>query len=77
MVKRGVYAVFCNADEHRLAVSVGGRWVPMDEFVQTHTPVQLSGLTPQNPGAQARDFIGLMIADETEKKQVKATVGRA
>ena len=75
MAKRSVYAVFCSGDEHRLTVSVEGKSVPMDEFVQTHTPVQVSGVTHLNPGTQVQNFIGLMIAEETAKP-VKATSGR-
>jgi hypothetical protein len=48
----------------------------MNEFVETYTPIQVTGLTHLNPGTPSQNFIGLIIAEGTEKKQVKATAGR-
>ena len=75
MDKRSVYTVFCSGDEHRLTVTVEGRSVPMDEFLQTHNPIQVTGLTDLNPSTPARNYIGLMIAESTEKEKAVGAWG--
>lgn len=65
MAKRGVYVVYCTGDERDLTVTVEGKSVPMDEFIKTHNPIQVTGLTDLTPDAAVhRHFIGLMIAEE-------------
>lgn len=67
MAKRSVvYALFCSGDDHRLTVSVEEKSVPMEEFVQGHTPIQVSSLTHLNPGTSAQNWIGLIIAEKNE-----------
>jgi len=64
MGAKSVYLVHYIADGSRLAVTFGGRAdVPMEEFVQTHIPLQVSSLTNLNPD-NARTVVGLMIAEE-------------
>lgn len=74
MGRKVVYPVFCSGDDHRLTVSVEGKTVPMEEFVRTHTPIEISSLTPLSGEAAAQSFIALMIAEE--KEQIKPTFGR-
>jgi len=60
-----VYVVHYHGETSSLTVSLGERSVPMDEFVQNYTPIQITSLTDLVPGAKVQAFIGLMIAEES------------
>lgn len=62
MENRKVYLVSLSG--LTLTVNVAGQQVPMDEFLQTHTPVQVTNLTQLNV-PKTLDAVGLMIADES------------
>ncbi len=66
MGAKKVYLVHC-PEGLTLKVSPdgGGKQVSMDVFLQTHTPIQVTGLTPSNPGNSVA-MIGLMIAEDKE-----------
>lgn len=63
MAKRGVYVVHYNGNDYQLTVVVDGATVPMEEFTETHVPVQVTGLTHLGY-EKAQNFIGLLIAEE-------------
>lgn len=62
---RKVYVIHYHGGISTLTVSVDGRSVPMDEFVQSHTPIQITSLTDLAPNTSVQVFIGLMIAEES------------
>jgi hypothetical protein len=49
-----------------LTVDVDGEQVPMDQFVKTHTPIQVTGLTHVPQGDELK-VVGLIIAAGKKK----------
>lgn len=63
MGSRKVYPVRCYNGGLSLTVMVDGNQVPMEEFIQTHIPIQVTSLFPFNSNEPLLT-VALMIAEE-------------
>jgi hypothetical protein len=66
METKGGYVVRFSVPNAALTVDVNGKPVPMAQFPQTHTPIQVTSFTHVSHGGTELTVLALMIAEETE-----------
>lgn len=62
--KRKVVTVLRDQDDGSLSVQEGDEYMPMEEFLKTHIPLQVGGFSQDGPR-----LFALMIAEETEPER--------